>query len=255
METTSKEAPPKTGGRDRWRRTLSRWRGEPPEVHSKVIRREVARTQRIVEGQNFDLRRATGQYNDMIEKQRHHVHDWRDGILDGSAEVSLLADRCPERHAELRASHGDERVEKIEREIMLRIIDRCWSDHLSEVAEIRRGIHLVRLGGKKPVDEYHKLTFAAFEALLERIEEDIVQTYETIEISADGVDWEQAGLLRPSSTWTYLIDDTRFDNDGLRILMQDTGTGSFGVVLAGPFLIAWGLWERWKRRLTRTADR
>ncbi|MCH7857951.1 MAG: hypothetical protein IIB37_14455, partial [Gemmatimonadetes bacterium] len=32
METTSKEAPPKTGGRDRWRRTLSRWRGEPPEV-------------------------------------------------------------------------------------------------------------------------------------------------------------------------------------------------------------------------------
>ena len=226
---------------------------QPDPLQSKVIRREVARTQRIVEGQNFDLRRATGQYNDMIEKQRHHVHDWRDGILDGSAEVSLLADRCPERHAELRASHGDERVEKIEREIMLRIIDRCWSDHLSEVAEIRRGIHLVRLGGKKPVDEYHKLTFAAFEALLERIEEDIVQTYETIEISADGVDWEQAGLLRPSSTWTYLIDDTRFDNDGLRILMQDTGTGSFGVVLAAPFLIAWGLWERWKRKFRRNA--
>ncbi len=32
METTSKEAPPKTGWRDRWKRTLSRWRGEPPEV-------------------------------------------------------------------------------------------------------------------------------------------------------------------------------------------------------------------------------
>ena len=133
---------------------------------------------------------------------------------------------------------------------MLRIIDRSWSDHLLEVAEVRRGIHLVRLGGQRPVDEYHKLTFEAFEALLERIEEDILQTYETIEISADGVDWEQAGLLRPSSTWTYLVDDTRFDNDGLRIIMQQSGTGSFGVVLMGPFLIAWGLWERWKRRLT-----
>ncbi len=220
-----------------------------------MVRREVARTQRIVEGQNFDLRRATAQYNDMIEKQRHHVHDWRDGILDGSAEVRLLAERCPQRHAALRESHGRERAEEIEREIMLRIIDRCWSDHLLEVAEIRRGIHLVRLGGRRPIDEFHKLTFEAFTALLERIEDDIIRTYDTIVISADRVDWEQAGLLRPSSTWTYLVDDTRFDNDGLRIIMQQSGTGSFGVVLMGPFLIAWGLWERWKRRLKRTVDR
>ena len=222
---------------------------QPDPLQSKVIRREVARTQRIVEGQNFDLRRQTAQYNDMIEKQRHHVHDWRDAILDGSAEILLLAERCPERHAELRASHGSQRAEEIEREIMLRIIDRSWSDHLLEVAEIRRGIHLVRLGGQQPVDEFHKLTFEAFEALLERIEGDIVQAYETIEISADGVDWEQAGLLRPSSTWTYLVDDTRFDNDGLRIMMQQSGTGSFGVVLWWPLLVAWGFWERWKRRL------
>jgi hypothetical protein len=100
------------------------------------------------------------------------------------------------------------------------------------------------------VNEFHKLTFEAFQSLLERIEDDIVQTYETIEISADGVDWEQAGLLRPSSTWTYLVDDTRFDNDGLRIIMQQSGTGSFGVVLWWPVLVAWGFWERWKRRFS-----
>ncbi len=63
-------------------------------------------------------------------------------------------------------------------------------------------------------------------------------------------EWEQAGLLRPSSTWTYLVDDTRFDNDGLRIIMQESGTGSLGVVLWWPLLVAWGFWERWKRRLT-----
>jgi preprotein translocase subunit SecA len=220
---------------------------QPDPLQSGVIRREVARTQRIVEGHNFDVRRATAQYSHMIETQRLHVHDWRDAILDGSTEILLLAERCPERHAALRASHGSQRAEEIEREIMLRIIDRSWSDHLWEVAEIRRGIHLVRLGGQRPVDEFHKLTFEAFQSLLERIEDDIVQTYETIEISADGVDWEQAGLLRPASTWTYLVDDTRFDNDGLRIIMQQSGTGSFGVVLMWPFLMAWGFWERWTR--------
>ena len=228
---------------------------QPDPLHSKVIRREVARAQRIVEGQNFDIRRETAQYNNMIEKQRHHVQEWRDEILDGSTEISLLAESCPQRHAALCASHGPERAEEIERQIMLRIIDRSWSAHLWDVTEIRRGVHLVRLGGRRPLDEYHKLTFAAFEALLERIEDDIAQTFETVEISADGVDWEQAGLPRPSSTWTYLVDDTRFAHDGLRIIMQQTGTGSFGVALMGPFLVAWGLWERWKRRLTRTKGR
>jgi len=227
---------------------------QPDPLHSKVIRREVARAQRIVEGQNWDLRRTLSVYHNMIEKQRHQIHEWRDGILDGSTEILLLGERCPERHAALHAFHGPERAGEIEREIVLRIIDRGWSAHLSEVAEIRRGIYLVRLGGRRPIDEFHKLTFEAFEALLERIEDEIVETYDSIEISGDGVDWEKAGLLRPSSTWTYLVNDSRFDNEGLRDIMQGPGTSALAAALMGPVLVVWGLWAGLGRRFRRTVD-
>ena len=224
---------------------------QPDPLQSKVIQRAMARTQRIIEGQNSDLRRTTALFNNMIEKQRHYVHAWRDGILDGSTEILLLAERCPKRHAALRASHGFEQAEEIERQIVLRVIDRAWSAHLLEVSEIRRAIHLVRLTGQRPLHEFHKLSGDAFTALLERIEDDFVQAYDTIEISADGVHWERAGLLRPSSTWTYLVNDNPAGDDGLRGIMQESGTSALAVVLMGPVLVAWGLWEQWRRKRER----
>ena len=201
-----------------------------------------------------ELRRTLQQYTNMIEKQRHHMQEWRHGILNGSVEVSLLAARSPARHTALRARCGPECVEEIERQLTLRISDRCWSAHLSNVAEIRRGIHLVRLGGQWPLDEFHKLTREAFTALITQIEDDIVRTFEAIEISADGVDWEQAGLLESSSTWTYLVNDNPFETDLFLAIMRDPGTASVGAMVMGPIFFVWGLWEHWQRRRRRSGD-
>ena len=112
----------------------------------------------------------------------------------------------------------------------------------------------MRLGGQRPLHEFHKLTRKLFGALLERIEDDMVRTYDTIEISADGVDWENAGLARPSSTWTYLVSDDAFADDGLRNIMLGPSTTSMGVVLMLPILVPWGLWVRWRGRLKGTVE-
>jgi preprotein translocase subunit SecA len=223
-------------------------------LDSAVIRREVARTQRVVEGQHAELRSTLHDYSHLVEKQRRYVQAWRRGVLDGSAEVSLLAERCPVRHSAWCAQLGVERMEGIERELTLRVMDHHWSAHLSELAEIRRGIHLVRLGGQWPLDEFHKSANEAFGLLQARIEENITQTFESLPISPEGVDWEAAGLLGPTSTWTYLVNDNPFETNLMLNLTQNAGAGAVGAVMMGPLLFAWGLWEhgkRWFKESTR----
>jgi preprotein translocase subunit SecA len=43
--------------------------------------------------------------------------------------------------------------------------------------------------------------------LLKRIDDEVVTTFNTVEITADGIDLDREGLLGPSSTWTYMIND------------------------------------------------
>jgi preprotein translocase subunit SecA len=86
-------------------------------------------------------------------------------------------------------------------------INRCWSDHLEHMAEIREGIHLVSIGGLNAFDEFNRQVNAAFRELSRRIDDEVLATLRTAEITADGVDLKKVGLLGPSSTWTYMIND------------------------------------------------
>ena len=55
--------------------------------------------------------------------------------------------------------------------------------------------------------------FAAFNELIPEIERRTIDTFEIIQ--ADDEDWtpEQAKLIRPSATWTYLVHDSPFGSD------------------------------------------
>jgi hypothetical protein len=44
--------------------------------------------------------------------------------------------------------------------------------------------------------------------MLERIDEEIVATFKRVEIGEQGIDLEREHLTGPSSTWTYMINDT-----------------------------------------------
>src|SRR4029077_11182055 len=77
----------------------------------------------------------------------------------------------------------------------------------SHVAEIREGIHLVSIGGLNAFDEFNRQVNAAFRDLSRRIDEEVISTLRRVRITVDGVDLAQEGLLGPSSTWTYMIND------------------------------------------------
>jgi preprotein translocase subunit SecA len=229
--------------------------------HPAVVR-EIARVQRIVEGESFDIRKRLYQYSSILESQRRLLGDWRQGVLDGSSEVKLLQERLrehdPGRWRELRARVGDETLERVERRLTLLMIDRSWSEHLADLQQVRDEIHLVQLDGRQPVVEFYRLAIRAFEDLLERIDDEIVRTFESIEITRDGVDWEREGLLGPSSTWTYLVSDNVFGGNTLLSLANRPSIGVMAVMLPwlGPVLFLWGIFQHWlKRRKMKALDR
>jgi preprotein translocase subunit SecA len=218
-------------------------------IEYPAVRHEVERLQRIVEGQNYEIRKTLWRYSSLVEEQRRALQEWRMAALTGSAELDLCAERLPERYAELRDRFGEEIPREAERAITLGHIDAAWAEHLALITEIREGIHLVGLGRQDPLYEFTKQIAEAFMKLHQTIEDRIVETFATAKITKDGIDLDRAGLRGPSSTWTYLINDQMMSE--LQRLLYGFGNSAFAigaVLTTWPLLIAWGIWRRFTKR-------
>jgi len=117
---------------------------------------------------------------------------------------------------------------------------------------VRDEVYLVQLDGRNPFAELCRTAGAAFEALLERIDDTIVLTFERVTVTADGVDWEREGLLGPSSTWTYLVNDNVFGSNTFLTLANRASFGLWAALVCWPILLAWGLAKHWRRRRGRS---
>jgi preprotein translocase subunit SecA len=221
-----------------------------PAADHPVVQREVARVQRIVEGQHGDLRKRLLAASRVLERQRAILQEWRQPVLEGDDEESLLAQRSP-RWPKLRAKFAEDFLRSIERRITLIMIDRNWSHHIADMQALRDELYLVQLDGRDPFTEFYRAAGAAFESLLERIDADIIEIFERIEITAAGVDWEREGLLGPSSTWTYLVNDNVFSGNAFLTMATRASFGLWAALVCWPLLIAWAgvqHWRRWRER-------
>ena len=76
-----------------------------------------------------------------------------------------------QREAEL----GAPTMREIERQVMLRIIDQRWREHLEEMDYLQEGINLRALGQKDPLTEWQREGFEMFGALMKGIAQDFVR--------------------------------------------------------------------------------
>ncbi|HZZ81533.1 MAG TPA: hypothetical protein VFE62_23730 [Gemmataceae bacterium] len=134
--------------------------------------RKIAHVQRVIEGQSFEIRRTLRKYSYVLERQRRLVHEGRKNLLAGGDLPSLVRTKEPEFYEALVGKFGESVIRDVEREITLCQIDRCWCEHLSRVAEIREGIHLMSIGGLNAFDEFNLQVNTAFRELSRRIEEE-----------------------------------------------------------------------------------
>jgi preprotein translocase subunit SecA len=64
---------------------------------------------------------------------------------------------------------------RVERDLMLQIVDQQWKDHLYSLDHLKEGIGLRGYGQRDPLVEYKKESFALFQDMRRRIEEEIVR--------------------------------------------------------------------------------
>ncbi|HZT76692.1 MAG TPA: preprotein translocase subunit SecA [Vicinamibacterales bacterium] len=78
-------------------------------------------------------------------------------------------------YEEKEALVGREILQRVERDIMLQIVDQQWKDHLYSLDHLKEGIGLRGYGQRDPLVEYKKESFDLFQAMKERIDEEVVR--------------------------------------------------------------------------------
>lgn len=207
-------------------------RNEP--IDDPVVRREIARAQRIIEGQHFEIRKTLWRYAAMVEEQRAQMTDRREDLLRDADEALVCAAGAPAHHARLVRAVGAAEVRRAERTLALVLLDRRWSHHLALIEDIREGIHLQRYGGRDPLTEFQRQIIAAYAAMMEELRQDVLDTFATLRPVNGTIDLAAAGIRGPSSTWTYLINDNPFASFTLSLLAP----GNMGVSMAAAFIAA-----------------
>tara|TARA_B100000929_G_scaffold3403_1_gene2861 strand:+ start:5597 stop:8185 length:2589 start_codon:yes stop_codon:yes gene_type:complete len=110
------------------------------------------------------------------------------GDLDSIQNISQLEQFLTESALEAFDSRekdlGLETLREVERQVMLRIIDQRWKEHLYEMDHLRDGIHLRAMAQKDPTTEWQREGFELFQELTELLQRDLVRYIMRVQLSS-----------------------------------------------------------------------
>ncbi len=105
--------------------------------------------------------------------------------LEQEELVTLLHDRAMEIYAQKEQKYSADIMREAERVILLTTVDRYWMDHIDNMDELRRGIHLRSIGQHDPVVMYRNEGFEMFEQMVAAIREDTAHAMLTLELRSE----------------------------------------------------------------------
>lgn len=117
------------------------------------------------------------------------IQDWanEEGIADIEI-IDRMIEASDKNMAKKTADIGSDIWRKIEKTIVLQMLDQHWKEHLLNLDHLRQGISLRAFGQKDPLNEYKTEAFSMFQEMLEAMRETITQTLCMVEfnIETDG---------------------------------------------------------------------
>ena len=116
--------------------------------------------------------------NDITEESLSIAED-TDGLYD-----VLMADGTAAYEAR-EADVGPEAMREIERQVMLRVLDTKWREHLYDMDYLKEGIHLRAMGQKDPLTEWQREGFDMFSGMLEQAAREFVAYIMHIEVQIE----------------------------------------------------------------------
>jgi preprotein translocase subunit SecA len=210
----------------------------PPDVpiEANMVSKSIERAQRQVESQNFEIRKNVLKYDEVMNRQREVIYEWRGGMLRGedteelirewideviedqvalsiteevapedwdwkelSARINLiypltlgkdqvfggaeeaadvvdvLAEDAQKAYTARGEQFGPELLRRLERTVVLSIVDNKWREHLAEMDYLRAGIGLRAMGQRDPLTEYQREGYDMFADMVMSIKADAVR--------------------------------------------------------------------------------
>ena len=80
---------------------------------------------------------------------------------------------------------GEELMRAVERDLMLRVVDHAWKEHLLALDHLKEGIGLRGYGQRDPLQEYKVESFELFQEMKERIEDTIIRNLFRVEPASE----------------------------------------------------------------------
>ncbi len=111
------------------------------------------------------------------------VTQWaqEEGIGEEDIE-SRLRDMADEHMATRNTNAPAEVMRRVEKAVLLQHLDTQWKEHLLNLDHLRQGINLRAFAQRDPLNEYKAEAFAYFQAMLDRLRENVTVTLSFIEI-------------------------------------------------------------------------
>lgn len=170
-------------------------------IEDKILKREVERIQRISEGDAFDARARLLKFTLIGEKHREQIFASRSRFL---REQSPNIWENLAGYKEALKIYGEPLLTDLQRRTVVAAVNRFWSEYLEYTEYIRRGIHLVEVGGKSPAEEYNIAAEEYYQAMEQELKAYVEERFDALMNYGD----ENYRIDVPRNIRTYLLEDT-----------------------------------------------
>jgi preprotein translocase subunit SecA len=115
------------------------------------------------------------------------ISQWleQDDKLNADSLQEKIQQAAAEKYQDKETRYTAELMRRIEKDIMLQILDNHWKDHLAAMDYLRQSVGLRGYAQKNPKQEYKRESFEMFQMLLERIKHDVISFLMRIEIRTE----------------------------------------------------------------------
>ncbi len=132
--------------------------------------------------EQWDLEGLAKELEDVFGKP-YDVAKWgaEEGVAD--AEIAERLDRETKEQMAARAAQvGPEHMRRIEKAILLHVLDTNWREHLQQLDHLQSVVWMRGHGQRDPVNEFKTEAFALFESLLNDLRRDVIRMLNYLEI-------------------------------------------------------------------------
>jgi len=147
--------------------------------------------------------------------------------LDTASEViEVLLAESRNHYEQREVELGEEVMRQVERQVMLRIIDQRWREHLEEMDYLQEGINLRAMGQKDPLVEWQREGFQMFGAMMAGIARDFVRYVMNVQVTQPDEPQLTPKVLNMQQSSSETSSESGFDAARAAAVSEATGAPS-----------------------------